>query len=206
MEPLREAPHEPLFDGQVAGGLEVVREADADRLIVCQLAELGLAVLERAHADVGHDAHLVRRRSPGRVVAGGPVDVAHQRLEVDVLGTVAGHPAGEVDVVAVDGDLDADQRALLAAPRRRDDRVRDRVGELVRVAREDELSGIHSSSHRVSPTFKVQVWRATARRSSSLQPLPRNATATRAFARVSWCSLRGRPTQPSVTSTARRTR
>jgi hypothetical protein len=135
---------------------EVVRIAHADRLVVGDFAELRLALLERTEAEVRGDPELLGGGAPIGVVAGAAVDVAHDRVEVDLGGALASDATGEEDLIAMDRHLDADEGARLALEGRLHEAVGDGVAKLVGMAGQHDLGRSERDGHRDPPSFRMQ--------------------------------------------------
>ena len=147
VQPACDTRDEPLFHREMQRPGPVDRVADADRLVVRQHPALRLPVHQGSEAQIRVDPEIFRRGLPLIVVAGGPVDVADDAVDVDRFGAARGDATRHKHPVAVHSDLDADECTGLERGRRGDEAVRDRVAQLVGVTREDELGRITDHGH-----------------------------------------------------------
>jgi len=148
---------QPLLHRKVVGGSQGVGIADADRLIIGELAKLGFAVFERSKAQVGYHLHLLRRRVPRCVVASGAVHRLYKGFHIDPRGFRTGDPASDVDMIAMHCHLDANQRARIAPPGFLHQCIGDGVAEFVGVSRKDVFSGVKACGHDGSPVGMTAV-------------------------------------------------
>ena len=190
-----ETVREPVLRRKVVRAREIHRVARDDRLVVGDIAELRLALGERAEAEVGLDPQVGRSGMPFLAVTCAGEHLAHDPRHVDRLRAEAGDAAGDEDRGSVDGDLHAAEGASLAAGGLLHQGVGDGVAQLVRVTGQAELGGVQLRGHAHSSGGDSSAqWSATSARSSRVVSPGVRATPRTIPARVSWYAPAGRPT------------
>ena len=160
---------------------------------------------QRAEAEVRPHVELLRARDqPLRAVACRAVTLAHDILDRDSSRLRGTRFARDENRCAVYRHLDAAQGALLPPRRLFDESVGDRVAQLVRVTRKHVFGGVDHRLFLLVPRVPPSGGRTVSGRS-------RLCPGVSATPRTHGDSVRaapepGRPTHPSVRSTARRTR
>ncbi len=141
-----------MFRRQEIRSRQIHRVAGADRLVIGHPAEEILAILEVPTAQVDLDHEILDRRSPGLVIAGRAVDVSDHSIDIDLANARPGHLPGHVDVIAMNGHLDAAQPARLAPSHLLHHGIGNRITQLVRVPRKHVLGRSPFHSHWSSPS------------------------------------------------------
>ena len=132
-------PRQSMFTWQAMGAQSGRCPSRDDRLVIRDLAVLGLAREQVVQAKVGVNPEVFRCRTEHLAVPKFGERLADDAVDVERTGTGAADPSIDKDPVLMDGDFDAHEGSGMEAPSGVDDPVGDRIGDLVRVSGPDKL-------------------------------------------------------------------